>query len=102
MGNKVGMFKAMVFRTWLLFSLIFLIFGEKDLTCLEQLSILESTSSPQAEEVSAKDLILISPQGARNMTVEIPWLRSGSLPALPFRQAGVRLDNFSSLSFLKL
>jgi hypothetical protein len=52
----------------------------------------ESTSSPQADEVSAMNLFLISHQGAGNMTYEIPRLRSGS----------VRLDNFISLSFLKL
>jgi len=40
--------------------------------------------------------------GEANKTREIPRLRSGSLPALPFRQARVRLNNFSSLSFLKL
>jgi hypothetical protein len=62
----------------------------------------KSTSSLQAEEGSAKDLVLISPQEVRNMTKDIRRLCPGSLPALPFRQAGVRLDNFSSLSFLKL
>lgn len=39
-----------------------------------------------------KELFIILPQGAGNMTHEIPRLRSGS----------VRLDNSSSLSFLEL
>ena len=40
----------------------------------------------------SEGFLLISPQGAGNITQEIPRLRSGS----------VRLHNFSSLSFLKL
>ncbi|HBS87130.1 MAG: hypothetical protein A2W91_02845 [Bacteroidetes bacterium GWF2_38_335] len=55
-----------------------------------------SLRASQTQKLNAKAF------GETNKTQEIPRLRSGSLLALPFRQARVRLDNFSSLSFLKL
>jgi hypothetical protein len=44
-------------------------------------------------------LFNIAPRGRGIRPQKIPRLRSGSLPALPFRQAGVRLNNFVSQKY---